>query len=92
MYVYFIEAFRETPLVKIGKAKNPEARLRNLQVGSPVKLKMIGQVKCKSDFHALQVEKFAHNLFYKQRRRGEWFRLSEKHREMLKRVVEKANE
>lgn len=81
MYVYFIKAFGERDLVriKIGKAKDPEERLKTLQTGSPVKLKLIGVIKCKSSAHAYHVEKLAHDRFYKQRKRGEWFRLSLKH-------------
>ena len=92
MYVYFIQAFGERELVriKIGKARDPDARLRDLQVGSPVKLKMLGKVKCRDDSHARSIEKFAHSLFYKQRKRGEWFRLSEKHIRQVKSLIETA--
>jgi len=92
MYVYFIQAFGERELIriKIGKARNPEARLRDLQVGSPVQLKMLGKVKCRDDSHARPVEKLAHNLFHKQRKRGEWFRLSEGHIRQIKSLIEVA--
>lgn len=91
MYVYFVKCSGENPLIKIGKAKNPIERIRVLQTGSPYKLKLLGAVKCKSDQHAKQVELFAHNLFYKQRRRGEWFRLSVNTEQAIKNVITKAN-
>lgn len=92
MYVYFIQAFGERDLVriKIGKSQNPEARLSQLQVGSAVKLKLLGKVKCRDDSHARSVEKFAHNIFHKQRKNGEWFNLSAQHIGQIKSLIEKA--
>lgn len=76
MYVYFVTADGKKPsLIKIGKANDPAKRLIELQIGSPMRLRLIGSVKCRNADHALQVEKFAHNLFWKQRRHGEWFNL-----------------
>lgn len=78
MYVYFIKAVtgHETIMIKIGYAKSPKTRLRLLQVGSPVRLTLMGAVKCNSESHARKVENDAHEIFDKQRRRGEWFRLT----------------
>lgn len=92
MFVYFIQAFGEKQLrqIKIGSSRNPTARLAELQVGSPVKLKLLGTVKCKSEQHARSVERLAHNIFHKQRRRGEWFRLSEKHYAQIRSLIERA--
>jgi len=92
MYIYFIQAFGQKELlrIKIGKATDPEARLRQLQTGSPVKLKMLGTVKCRDDSHARSIEKLAHNIFYRQRKRGEWFRLSAKHIGQIKSLIETA--
>lgn len=92
MFVYFIQAFGERELIriKIGRSKDPEARLAALQVGSAVKLKMLGSVKCRSEDHAKRVENLAHNLFHKQRRRGEWFRLSMKHIDQIKSLISNA--
>ena len=94
MFVYFIKAFGGQAMlrIKIGSSKNPEARLRDLQVGSPVKLVLIGTVRCKSNDHAKRIERFAHNIFYKQRRRGEWFHLSEKHLRQMESLIKRAAE
>lgn len=94
MYVYFIEAFGQHDLkrIKIGRSRRPRARLEELQTGSPVKLKLLGTVRCKSDGHAKSVERYAHNIFHKQRRRGEWFHLSKKHLAQIKRLIEKVAE
>ena len=92
MYVYVIKAFGQSPMYKIGKAKDPEARCSVLQVGSPVKLNLIFYVRCKSDFHALQVEKYAHHIFAKHHRRGEWFKPKSNFEPMLSRIAEKVRE
>lgn len=76
MYVYFIGSIdKKQSLIKIGKANDPIRRLMELQTGSADRLRIIGSVKCRNSDHALQVEKLAHNLFWKQRRHGEWFNL-----------------
>lgn len=92
MYVYFIEAFGVQALkrIKIGSSKDPKARLQELQVGSPVRLYLLGTIKCKSPDHAIRVENLAHNIFYKQRRHGEWFHLSKKHYKQIKSLIKKA--
>lgn len=91
MYVYFIAAFGEKKLrrIKIGYSNDPAERVRRLQTGSPVQLKLLGVVKCRSETHAKSVERLAHNIFYKQRRRGEWFRLSNKHVEQIRSLIAK---
>jgi len=89
MHVYFIQAFGQRDLVriKIGRAQSPEDRLRRLQTGSPVELKLLGKILCQSDEHAKKVEKLAHDIFHKQRRRGEWFHLSQKHLAQIKHLI-----
>lgn len=94
VYIYFIQAFgvQELKRIKIGMSDNPGNRLMELQVGSPVKLKMLGTVRCRSRAHAASVERLAHNLFHKQRRRGEWFHLSRNHLAQIKSLIERAAE
>lgn len=90
MFVYFIRAKFGSKYIKIGKANNVERRIMELQIGNPVPLTLIDKVRCKSEFHAKQVEKLAHNIFYKQRRHGEWFNLSAKHEKQLQSLIERA--
>jgi hypothetical protein len=92
MFVYFISAFGEQHLkrIKIGYSRDPQDRLQKLQTGSPVKLELLGTVKCRDDSHAKSIEKLAHNIFHKQRRRGEWFHLSRKHVAQVKSLIEAA--
>ncbi len=91
MFVYFISTFSEHEIkrIKIGSSRDPGRRLSQLQIGSPVKLHLLGVVKCRDDSHARSIESLAHNLFYKQRKRGEWFRLSYKHIAQIKSLIEK---
>lgn len=63
--------------MKIGKARDPEQRLRDLQTGCPYQLKIIAKIKCRSDRHALEVERLAHKYFDRYRMRGEWFKCSD---------------
>ena len=67
-WTYFIQA-GDGP-VKIGRATDVAARLRELQVGNPEKLKILCATKLLSEAQA-------HELFAEDRLRGEWFRPSE---------------
>ena len=68
-HVYFIAA-KEMPIVKIGVALDPDKRLRELQVGCPLRLTMLAFVEGgRGDEIALH-KRFAH-----LRTIGEWFRL-----------------
>jgi len=64
-YTYFIYD-RGTNLMKIGKSKDPEARIRVLNTGSPVELCLLG-------YTSLVSEKDMHRRFKRLRRKGEWF-------------------
>jgi len=65
--IYFIQA--PNGLFKIGKSKNPKARLKTLQVGSPVKLTLKKIIK-----GGLALEHVLHIYFKHLRKHGEWFR------------------
>jgi hypothetical protein len=84
MYVYFIQA--NTPQwqrVKIGRAKNIEARMTELQIGSPVYLKLLGKIKAQSLRHSIFLEGALHKTFDAYHVSGEWFRLSAPLREYI---------
>jgi hypothetical protein len=67
-YVYFAAC---DGFVKIGIAKNVEKRLRELQIGCPHKLDLIGLVE-----GGREIEAAYHKRFRKLRASGEWFRLA----------------
>lgn len=70
MFVYFIIA---GGYVKIGKAVNPQARLKELQVGCPFAMHIYETIDCGTSKGALHHERHLHKMFKKQRMRGEWF-------------------
>jgi hypothetical protein len=65
--IYFIQA--QNGLVKIGKSNKPISRLKTLQTGSPIGLKIIKSVP-----GGMNLEKLIHYYFKKLRKNGEWFR------------------
>lgn len=74
-FIYFIlqEEDRSEELggfIKIGVARNPRARLRELQTGNPRLLRLIAL--CRGD---LETEKWLHQELVSYRSRGEWFQL-----------------
>ena len=66
--VYFIQA-EQSLRIKIGIAENPEKRLKDLQVGSPEKLSLIGIVYGAGR----EEERRLHNVFHYAQTHGEWF-------------------
>ena len=71
-YVYFIQ--KGYGSVKIGVAKNPEARLKILQTGNHGELHLIAKLPFKSRPEAYTMEKELHKRFEKFKLTGEWFR------------------
>lgn len=66
MLVYFIQRGKRGP-IKIGAtARNPAARLADLQTASPEKLRLLGCVRSS--------ERYLHELFREHHIAGEWFR------------------
>ena len=70
-FIYLIDG--GNGLFKIGKAKDPYARFKDLQVGSPVKLNLLHQI---DSIQPNRVEYQLHKYFDKQRNHGEWFKLT----------------
>lgn len=70
--VYFLQALIDsTAPVKIGWARDPLARLRELQTGYPTPLRLV------TDFEGTRREEhFLHNVFSDDKLEGEWFRCS----------------
>lgn len=66
-FVYFVRA---PDAVKIGWSMDPRRRFDELQVGSPVALKLAGAIRGSEED-----EKALHECFEHLRQRGEWFRV-----------------
>lgn len=72
-YVYFIQAGKGH--IKIGVSKDPEARLRELQVGaSGRELVLLATLPFRSREEAFEMEKYLHAELAKFRINGEWFK------------------
>ena len=69
-WVYFITS---GPWLKIGVSDNVDARMANLQTASPVKLKLVAKVGCRSKAEAFALEKKLHSNLRSYRAEGEWF-------------------
>lgn len=76
MYVYFIKSGEEPAAIKIGKSASVRERMTALQISTPYKLELLGQVDCKDDLTAARVEKQAHADLAAFRLSGEWFSAS----------------
>ena len=68
-HLYIIQS-DQTGALKIGRSKNPKNRLKQLQTGSPYKLKLLVSVNDKG-----HLEKRLHERLknYKAACKGEWF-------------------
>lgn len=66
--VYFVRA--ATGHIKIGRSADPELRLRDLQLGSPVRLVLVGTIATSPE----DTEARLHHRFSAAREHGEWFR------------------
>jgi hypothetical protein len=69
--LYFISD-KDGEFVKIGVARNPQARLSALQIGNPRKLILLAVFQIPDR----NVEKKLHGMLYDSRSMGEWFLLS----------------
>lgn len=67
-HIYFIQP-EGGGLIKVGRALEPEKRLRELQIGSPVKL-----VLCRAEPAPGWWETRLHQVFAPWRQHGEWFK------------------
>jgi hypothetical protein len=71
-YVYIIKRAGDG-CIKIGVARNPKKRLKQLQTGSNVELFIVGCFPYKSRMEAFEMERQLHERFAIFRQEGEWF-------------------
>jgi len=64
-YVYLVEG---GGLIKIGFTEDPTSRMRDLQAGSPVSLRLLALGRGDGN-----IERLFHSTFSTSRRHGEWF-------------------
>lgn len=74
-YVYFMSA--DDQFFKVGVARNPDQRLRELQTGCPYKLRINGTTSLSPQgVDAVMLEREIHTLLAWDRMSGEWFNSS----------------
>ena len=75
MYLYLLKCTTYIgTCYKIGKAKDVQRRIKQLQTGNPLEIELV----CYRRFaNVFEVESFLHYLFSSNRVRGEWFTLSQ---------------
>ncbi len=67
-YIYIVHA---AGLHKIGWSEDPEQRVRDMQVGSPLPLNLVHVYPCPS-YEVFKVERHAHRALAEFHVRGEW--------------------
>lgn len=78
-HVYFIKA-KKVNLVKVGAARNPAQRLKSLQIGSPVELKLLFVIP----YGGYMIESKLHKDFKQFHNHGEWFNYTPEIRQRIK--------
>jgi len=74
MNVYVIAS--EGGMCKIGKANDPQKRVRELSTGSPYRLTVAHTFPLESQFRCFEVERAAHERLAEKRMSGEWFNVT----------------
>ena len=74
-FVYFITC-TEDKLLKIGHSRDPSARLQTLGRTSPHRLKLVASIPFEDIDQAREFEDMLHDRLSAYRRRGEWFTLN----------------
>lgn len=86
VYVYAIGNSANS-LVKIGSSNDPEARMANLQCGSPVALEILRTYEQPASFYGESLEFWLHRQLKHLRRHGEWFALGRRRLSQLDLLV-----
>ncbi len=74
MYVYIIQSgFKEKAPVKVGMSDDPNKRIKQLQTGNPLELRLLLSIKCTSRDHAYNLERTLHTLLSSNNIMNEWF-------------------
>jgi len=74
MFVYLIATREICPKYKIGRSKDPESRIKQLQTASNVELELVYKFKSK---YPTVLEKVLHNCYRSSNMINEWFELNQ---------------
>jgi len=72
---------------KIGVANDLSKRMQSIQTGCPLKIALVGTLKCKSRAQAFDIERRLHLFHDQYKTHGEWFALHGSWAEALDRLV-----
>ena len=75
---WFVYLIADDRFVKIGKANNPQKRLKELQTGNPIELKICALIPCANESKAYDLEGALHRAYRDYRLSGEWFDIKNK--------------
>lgn len=75
MYVYLISTVEEFPKYKIGRSKDPNSRIKQLQTANGAELSIVHTFKSK---YPSVMESTLHKHYNSQNSMNEWFCLSQK--------------
>ena len=73
VFLYVIGQRHDQPPFKIGVSVRPATRLRELQTGSPVELRLLHQAVAPLPASPFEHERAIHDYFADRRLKGEWF-------------------
>lgn len=78
MCVYFVK-MGSTPAYKIGLAYHADSRVKSIQTGSPLPVKLVAWINAPTRQALIRIEKVAHAQAakYGARAQGEWFNLAD---------------
>lgn len=77
VFVYFARCrMGGRSYVKVGKARDPDQRIKGFQTGCPASITIDYRIPCESDREAYEVESEAHAAFSPYRKSGEWFEIN----------------
>lgn len=85
-FVYILHS--ENDFYKIGRSINPHNRLKQLQTGSNKKLRLLYYLKVQN---MIKAERSLHAIFSAGRKQGEWFKLTDRDVELLKKIFQQTN-
>lgn len=71
----FVYLISDGEYIKVGVAKNVEARLKDLQVANAKELQLICSFPLKNEKEAFKLEQFLHSEYEAYHIRGEWFNI-----------------
>lgn len=84
MSVYFLS---HGDLVKIGKSSDPGARVKALQTGAFLRVRLLAVADIASNAQSYEIERQLHEQFAWSRKRGEFFAFSRPLRELIAAVA-----